>query len=64
MTPNVDLKDVWPNIKMLEKCHHIILTDGVCINECFDASSLNSWMLNRSPTYQIDIVYIVTDESL
>ena len=63
MTPDDDLKDAGPNIKMLGRWHHIGGGGGVCIAECSDSSSLNSWMLNWSPICKIDVVPVVTDES-
>ena len=63
MTPDDDLTDAGPNIKMIGRWHHLGGGGGVCIAECSDASSLNSWMLNWSPICQIDVVPVVTDES-
>lgn len=61
MTPDDDLIDAGRDITVVGRWHHLGGGGGVCIAECSDASSLNSWMLNWSPVCEISVSPVVDD---
>ena len=61
MTPADDLKDAGDNITIVGRWHKMGGSGGVCVCDCNDVSSLNSWMLNWSPICEISCVPVVDD---
>ena len=63
MTPEDDLKDAGPNIRIVGRWHHLSGDGGVCICDTNDSSALNSFMLNWSPICNITVNPVVDDAS-
>jgi len=63
MTPEDDLKDAGPSIKIVGRWHHLSGDGGVCVCDTDDSSALNSFMLNWSPICDISVVPVVDDAS-
>ena len=61
MTPEDDLKDAGPSIKIVGRWHHLSGDGGVCICDTDDVSALNSFMLNWSPICDITVNPVVDD---
>lgn len=61
MTPDDDLKDAGPDVKIVGRWHHLAGDAGVCIAECSNAGALNSFMLNRAPLCNITVTPVVED---
>ena len=61
MTPADDLKDAGDDITIVGRWHKMGGSGGVCVCECSNVSSLNSWMLNWSPICEISCVPVVDD---
>lgn len=61
MTPADDLKDAGDNITIVGRWHKMGGSGGVCVCDCNDVSSLNSWMLNWSPICEISCAPVVDD---
>ena len=61
MTPEDDLQDAGPDVKIVGRWHHLAGDAGVCIAECSDASALNSFMLNWAPLCDITVTPVVDD---
>ena len=63
MTPADDIVDAGENINVIGRWHKLGGSGGVCIIECEDSASLNSWMLNWSPICNINVEPMVDDAS-
>ena len=63
MTPEDDLKDAGPHIKIVGRWHHLSGDGGVCICDTDDSAALNSFMLNWSPICDITVNPVVDDAS-
>ena len=61
MTPDDDLKDAGPDVKIVGRWHHLAGDAGVCIAECSNAGALNSFMLNWAPLCNITVTPVVED---
>ena len=63
MTPEDDLKDAGPHIKVVGRWHHLSGDGGVCVCDTDNVSALNSFMLNWSPICDISVAPVVDDAS-
>ena len=63
MSPADDLKDAGDHISMVGRWHKLGGSGGICVCECSDHDSLNSWMLNWSPICEISVEPVVNDAS-
>lgn len=61
MTPDDDLKDSGPDVKVVGRWHNLAGDGGVCIAECSNVVALNSFMLNWAPLCDITVVPVVDD---
>ena len=61
MTPADDLKDAGDDITIVGRWHKMGGSGGVCVCDCSNVSSLNSWMLNWAPICEISCVPVVND---
>lgn len=61
MTPADDLKDTGDDITIVGRWHEMGGSGGVCVCECNNVNSLNSWMLNWAPICEISCVPVVDD---
>ena len=61
MTPADDLKDTGDDITIVGRWHKMGGCGGVCVCECNNVNSLNSWMLNWAPICEISCVPVVDD---
>ena len=61
MTPEDDIKDSGPDIKIIGRWHQLSGDGGVCICETDNVTALNSFMLNWSPICDITINPVVDD---
>ena len=61
MTPEDDLKDAGPHIRIVGRWHHLSGDGGVCICDTNDSAALNSFMLNWSPICDITVNPVVDD---
>lgn len=63
MTPDDDVKDSGPDIKVIGRWHLLAGSGGVCVIETENANALNSWVLNWTPLCEISVEPVVEDAS-
>ena len=64
MTPDDDVKDAGPNIKIVGRWHSVGGGRGVCICETDNVEDLTSWMVNWAGMCEIDVIPVVEDATV
>ena len=64
MTPDDDVKDAGPNIKIVGRWHSVGGGRGVCICETDNVEDLTSWMVNWAGMCDIDVIPVVEDATV
>ena len=61
MTPEDDLKDADPNIKIVGRWHYLTGDEGVCICDTNDSSALHTFMHNWTLICDIKVSPVMED---